>query len=241
MRNSSSRACLRGRWPTVLDQLTASVLRESLTVTSILTCSLASVLLGLGIAGVYMVKNQYSKGMVATLALLPAIVQMVIMMVNGNIGTGVAVAGAFSLVRFRSLPGTSRDIVSIFFAMAIGLATGMGYLFYAFVFFLLIALFTILLFLSPLGERRGETQLLKVTIPEDLDYETIFDDLFSAHTRHAKLQQIKTSNMGSLYDLRYEIVLTNPSRSKELLDAMRCRNGNLSISLGRPVGEKEGL
>lgn len=225
----------------MLEQLTASVLADGvLTLSGVLFCSVISIILGLGIAGVYTIKNRFSKGLFITLAMLPLIVQMVIMMVNGSIGTGVAVAGAFSLVRFRSVPGTARDIIHIFFAMAIGLATGMGFLFFALIFFIIAAAASVILVCCPIGERQ-QAQVLKVTIPENLDYETIFDDLFVQYAQSAQLRQVKTTNMGSLFDLNYEVILKEPNKSKEFLDALRCRNGNLSITLVRPVAGKEEL
>ena len=163
------------------DIFSSSILNGTLTISGFLYCTLASLVLGLGIAGLYMVKNTYSKGFVVTLALLPAIVQVVIMMVNGNIGTGVAVAGAFSLVRFRSVPGNARDIVSIFFAMAVGLATGMGYLFYALLFLVIIGVVNVALLCSRFGDGKANVRTLKITVPENLDYEGLFDDLLQQY------------------------------------------------------------
>lgn len=202
---------------------------------------MVSIALGLGIAVVYMVKNKYTKSFVITLALLPAMVQIVIMLVNGNLGAGVAVAGAFSLVRFRSVPGTARDISSIFFAMAIGLATGMGYLFYAFVFLIVIGLTNVFLFASKFGEEKQDTRVLKITIPETLDYEDLFDDLFDKYTQSAELDRVRTTNMGSLFELSYTIRLKTPKIPKSFFDELRCRNGNLNIILHRPSTDKDEL
>lgn len=175
-----------------------------------------------------------------TLALLPAMVQIVIMLVNGNLGTGIAVLGAFSLVRFRSAPGSAREIGAIFFAMAIGLSTGMGYIGYSVLFLLVIGLATILIAISKFGEVSSEEKDLKITIPENLDYTGIFDDLFSKYTNTVKLLQVKTSNMGSLYELHYRITLADPAREKKFIDEIRCRNGNLNICCGRiPVRSDE--
>lgn len=220
---------------------TESILQGTLTLPSVALCTLVSLVLGLGIAYVYMAEKKYSKGFVITLALLPAMVQVVIMLVNGNLGTGVAVAGAFSLIRFRSVAGSARDIGTIFFAMAIGLAVGMGYLFYAVLFFLIIGLASLLLTRSGFGGKPQDVRTLKVIIPENLDYDTLFDDLFSEYTSSAELILVKTTNMGSLYELVYEIRLKAAGIPKQFLDEMRCRNGNLNILLGRPVPSKDEL
>ena len=188
-----------------------------------------------------MVKNTYSKGFVVTLALLPAIVQVVIMMVNGNIGTGVAVAGAFSLVRFRSVPGNARDIVSIFFAMAVGLATGMGYLFYALLFLVIIGVVNVALLCSRFGDGKANVRTLKITVPENLDYEGLFDDLLQQYATSYTLEKVRTTNMGSLFELSYTVRLKGDMPPKAFLDALRCRNGNLNIAVSRPHTVKEEL
>lgn len=215
-----------------------SILNNTTTTSTInmegfIICTIVSLILGIGVAGIYMYKNNYNKNFVITLALMPAMVQIVIMLVNGNLGTGVAVMGAFSLVRFRSAPGTAKEISSIFFAMAIGLATGMGYVGYAALFLLIIGIVTILLTVSSFGEQKTQEKDLKITIPENLDYNGIFDDLFEKYTKNAKLNLVRTTNMGSLYELQYRIVLNDSNLEKEFLDALRCRNGNLNITCGR--------
>ncbi len=198
----------------------------------LMLCTVVSLALGVGVALIYMFRNTCNKSFVITLALLPVMVQTVIMLVNGNLGAGVAVMGAFSLVRFRSIPGNARDIGSIFFAMAIGLATGMGYLTYAALFLLLVGAMTILLLISPFGKVKRVEKSLKITIPENLDYNGIFDDLFSKYADQSQLVHVKTTNMGSLYELCYHIHLKDESKEKEFLDQLRCRNGNLQISCG---------
>ena len=211
----------------------SSIISGSVTASVFLACTAVSIVLGLGAAWVFMYKSQYSKSFVVTLALLPAIVQMVIMMVNGNIGTGVAVAGAFSLVRFRSAQGTAREIGSLFLAMALGLATGMGYLAIAVLFFFIMAAFMLLLGISGFGTEKNTVKELRITIPENLDYQGIFDDLFSKYLSFFELYRVKTTNMGSLYELRYRVTLKDEKQSKQLLDDLRCRNGNLNIAYGR--------
>ena len=223
------------------DIFSSSILNGTLTISGFLYCTLASLVLGLGIAGLYMVKNTYSKGFVVTLALLPAIVQVVIMMVNGNIGTGFAVAGAFSLVRFRSVPGNARDIVSIFFAMAVGLATGMGYLFYALLFLVIIGVVNVALLCSRFGDGKANVRTLKITVPENLDYEGLFDDLLQQYATSYTLEKVRTTNMGSLLELSYTVRLKGDMPPKAFLDALRCRNGNLNIAVSRPHTVKEEL
>lgn len=225
----------------MLEYLTGSVLQGTLTLGGVLLCTAASLVLGLGTAGVYMIKNSYSKSFVVTLALLPAIVQVVIMLVNGNVGAGVAVAGAFSLVRFRSVPGNARDIGSIFFAMAIGLACGMGYLLYAALCFVLIGAANLILSVSRFGDGARGLRALRVTIPENMDYEGLFDDLFEKYTSSAELDRIKSSNLGSLFELTYLVTFKTPGVPKAFLDEIRCRNGNLNIMVGRMQAGKEEL
>ncbi len=180
-----------------------------------------------------MFKNRCSQSFAVALAVLPAIVQIVIMLVNGNIGAGVAVAGAFSLVRFRSAPGSAREIGYVFLAMAIGLATGMGYVVLAAVFFVVIAVVMLLLAAVNFGSKHDSERVLKITIPENLDYDGLFDDLFEKYTTSHELVKVRTSNMGTLYELQYRIVLKSAQPPKAFIDDIRCRNGNLNIICGR--------
>lgn len=196
--------------------------------------TLISLTLGAVIALVFRYKNKVSKGFFITLAMLPAIVQVVIMLVNGNIGTGVAVMGAFSLVRFRSVPGSARDICSIFLAMAVGLAMGTGYALIAVIFTAILCAANIIYSSIPIGEKSGEKQLV-ITIPESLDYSDIFSDLFEKYTSGCELVNVKTTNMGSLFKLTYKITLKKGASEKALIDELRCRNGNLEISCGQAV------
>ena len=195
----------------------------------------ASIAIGIFIAFMYSIRNSYSKSFFVTLSLLPAIVQIIIMLVNGNLGVGVAVAGAFSLVKFRSAPGTGKEITSIFLAMASGLATGMGYIGIAVMFVVIISLANVILSSIHFGEHE---KLLKVTIPEGLDFEGIFDDIFSKYTSKAELQEVRTYGMGSLYRLSYKIIMQGNASVKNMIDEMRVRNGNLEISCSRPVASK---
>ena len=207
----------------------------SIAVGEIALCALLSLVLGIVIACVYMYRNTYTKNFVVTIALLPALIQSVIMVVNGNLGAGVAVMGAFSLVRFRSAPGTAKEIVSIFFAMAVGLAAGMGYVAYAALFTILISAVMLLLATIRFGEKDSGVKSLKVVIPEDTDYSHLFDDLFSLYAWSATLERVRTTNLGGLYELQYTIKLKDPDKEKELLDQIRQRNGNLNLTCGRLV------
>ncbi|ACL20337.1 uncharacterized protein DUF4956 [Desulfitobacterium sp. LBE] len=210
---------------------------------SFLLCTGVSLLLGIIIACFYMYRNaySYSKSFVATLATLPAIVQLVIMLVNGNLGAGLAVMGAFSLVRFRSIPGSAKEISSIFLAMAIGLATGMGFLGIAVMFTLILGLTNLLLDWVGFGEQKNAEKTLRITIPEGLDYSGVFDDLFERYLSKWDLVQVKTTNMGSLFKLDYRILLKDMNKERELINELRCRNGNLEILCGRVSVRKEEL
>ena len=206
---------------------------ETVTVSSFLLILAAALVLGAVHALVYRRFNRCSGSFTVTLATLPAVVAVVILMVNGNIGAGVAVAGAFSLVRFRSAPGTGKEIAAVFISMAIGLACGMGCVGYAALFTLILCLADTFYSRSSFGEEAGGSRRksLQVTIPEDLEYNEIFDDLFREYTTEAKLTRVKTTNLGSLNKLSYDITLRAPGTEKALIDAIRCRNGNLEVSI----------
>lgn len=208
---------------------------STLTVATALICIGSALVLGLIIAFTAIYCDNISKGFAISLVLLPALVQVVITMVNGNLGTGVAVMGAFGLVRFRSFPGNSKSICCIFFAMAVGLAIGMGYIVFAAAFTLIVCIVYILLAKLPFAENAMDSRQkeLKVIIPEDLDYTEIFDEIFSRYTSRAKLQRVKTINLGSMYELIYHIRLKKSSEEKQFIDEIRCRNGNLTIICGR--------
>ena len=210
-----------------------SILGTELTLTSFLICTGVSLLLGVGTALVAGSRSRSTQGRAVTLAILPAVVQAVIMLVNGSIGAGIAVAGAFSLVRFRSAPGTAREIAAIFLAMAIGLATGMGYVGLAALLFLILAGAMLALTALRFGQKEDAGRILKITIPEDLDYDGPFDDLFERYTTAHTLEKVKTTNMGTLYELRYRITLRQEPVPKVFLDELRCRNGNLNITCCR--------
>lgn len=212
----------------IFDSSTTSVI----PVGQFLLCIAVSLVLGIILACAYSYKTRHNGSFVRTLAILPAVVCVVIMMVNGNVGAGVAVAGAFSLVRFRSVPGSAKDIGAIFIAMGTGLITGMGYLGYAAVFIVVLSLIMMAYVHMNLWDKRqiSEKQLI-ITIPEDLDYTQVFDDLMAKYTEKTDLVKVKTTNMGSLFKLTYDVKLKDPAKEKEFIDELRCRNGNLEIMM----------
>lgn len=208
---------------------------SAISVEDFLLCLGVSLGLGLLLALAYAFKSRYTRSFLMTIGFLPAIVSVVIMMVNGNLGAGVAVAGAFSLVRFRSAPGTAREIAAIFLAMSTGLACGMGYLGFAALFSsvmaLLLALYNLV---SSLTEYRPTVhKTVKITIPEDLDYTDIFDDIFKKYTKSHRLVMVKSINLGSMFRLTYNLTLRDAKQEKEFIDAIRTRNGNLEITVSR--------
>lgn len=200
-----------------------------------------ALVLGLVVAKVYQYKTVYSKSFVMSLALLPALIAVVIFLVNGSLGAGVAVMGAFSLIRFRSAPGGARELVSIFLAMTIGIAIGMGYLVFAGAFTLIMSVAIVLLETINFGQMKHSIRQLTIVIPESLDYESIFDDIFDKSTNHLELASVKTSDMGSLFKLKYIIQLNGKMTEKELMDALRTRNGNLEIAINRYITKENEL
>lgn len=227
-----------GKGSVVLDNAFTSVYGTSDSLVSVvssgsfLLCCAASILLGAITAAVYMFRHDHSKNFVVTLAVLPLIVQMVITLVNGNLGAGIAVMGVFNLVRFRSIPGSAKDIGSVFLAMAVGLATGMGYLLLAVVFTAVVAVMNIFYALSPFGQPRTAQKVLKVIIPEDLEYDGVLDVPLNRYAEEWELTEVSTTNMGSLFQLQYALRLRNDADAKALIDDIRCLNGNLKITLG---------
>lgn len=222
-------------------ELFSSLTSAGISVQSYLICAAVSLLLGAAIAFTYTRRACYTQSFVLTLILLPVIVQTVILLVNGNVGTGVAVAGAFSLVRFRSVPGNAKDIAVIFLSMAAGLACGSGYVAIAVLFTLIACAVLYLLVRLRVGAGRSGEKELNITIPENLDYTEVFDDIFETFTEEAELIEVKTASLGSLYKLRYRVRLCDAGREKDFLDALRCRNGNLEVRCGRPLAPAEQL
>lgn len=204
-------------------------------VSDFLLCIGFSLVIGLIMAFSYMYRTRYTRSFVVTLAVLPAVVCVVIMMVNGNVGTGVAVAGAFSLVRFRSAPGTAKEIGTLFLAMGAGLIAGMGYLGFSLLFTIIMCAVFLLYGHIDFGSKKNAAtyKTLSITIPEDLDYSGVFEDIFSEYTTSWELIRVKTTNMGSMFRLTYNIALRDAAREKKMIDMLRCRNGNLEITVSK--------
>lgn len=198
-------------------------------------CLAAAVIFGVGIAVCYMAaqkKGSYTKDFIIAIALLPSIVAVVIMLVGSSVARALSLAGAFALVRFRSAPGSAKDIAVVFFAMACGLASGLGFVVFGLVAAVIICVLLLVLCKTGFGGKKKEEKLLKITIPEDLNYTGVFDDLFAEYTENCKLSRVRTTNMGSLYELVYQVEMKDETKEKDFIDSIRCRNGNLNISLG---------
>lgn len=209
----------------------SSVEAASLSTMEVASCTAASLVLGILISVIFWIQGESSKSFLTTLIVLPVLVQSVIMMVNGNLGTSVAVLGAFGLVRFRSVPGNSKDISGVFFAMAVGLATAMGCISFAFMLTIIVGGIFILLSKVKLGSSSDRT--LRITIPENLDYTNIFDEVFAQYVDKAELERVKTTNLGSMFDLTYKVKMKRNMNEKAMLDAIRCKNGNLTVICGK--------
>ena len=220
----------------MLDTLTTT---SSVSDEHFILSTVTSLILGIIIAFAFNFRQKKTKSFMMTLALLPVIVQVVIMLVNGNIGTGVAVMGAFSLVRFRSVPGSAMDICAIFLSMAVGLATGTTHIGLAVTLALCVSVLNIIYTLLPIEKRKSNEKELNITIPESLDYTEVFDDIFEKHLSHYELVSVKTTNMGSLFKLKYRITFKSGTNEKQLIDELRCRNGNLEIMCSRTADSTE--
>jgi len=207
----------------------------------VLLSLICALIFGLIIAAVYKYRLDYSSKFVIVLAIMPALVSFIIMIINGNLGVSVAVMGAFGLVRFRSAPGSSKDIAYLFFAMALGLATGLGFLSLAMVLCALISMMLLLLEFIHFDGTETKYRMLRITIPEDLEYPSLFDDLFRQYTSSFSFERVKTVNMGTMFELSYKIELRDLDKEKEFIDALRCRNGNLGIIIAKMQKEKNEL
>ena len=210
-------------------------------VAGILICIGCALVLGALISLFYMYRNPHNKGFALTLVMLPALVAAVVTVVNGNWGAGIAIGGAFGLVRFRSAQGSARDIVTIFMAMAAGLVCGAGYVVMAFVVLGILLLVGFVLLLAGFGAGNNRQRELRITVPESLDYTGTFEDILNEYTTSHELQKVKTTNMGSLYKLYYNVTIKDPSKEKEMIDAIRIKNGNLEIVCGLADNSKPEL
>ena len=210
-----------------------TIITSPMTLNAFLICVLSAFVLGILAALVFSVGNRYTSSWKISIALLPAVVTVVIIMVNGNLGAGVAVAGTFALTRFRSQPGSAKEVTGLFFAVCLGLMCGMGYIALAGIFFVMMTVIAFVLTKLHFGEADSSIRMLKITIPENLDYDEIFNDVFAQYTKMHDLVRVKTTNMGTMYELTYDVILKNPEASKQFIDDLRCRNGNLNIIFGR--------
>ena len=214
----------------------SSILNGNFTMESLLICSFSAIVLGVIIAFTHKVTSKYNKNFLITLAIIPLMVEAIMIMVNGSLGTGIAVAGAFSLIRFRSMPGTSKEILSIFASMTMGIILGMGYIGFALIITLLYVIFILIFSKTRMFENNTE-KILKITIPENLDYTEIFNEEFDEYLNKYEISQVKTTNMGSLFELTYLVNVKNNINEKEFIDKLRIKNGNLKIVLSKPLEE----
>jgi len=217
-----------------------SILGSTLTFSSVILCILMALILGMISAFAYMKAGKYSRDFVVTLVLLPMLVAVVMMMVNGSLGTSIAVLGAFSLIRFRSQPGTSKEITYIFLAMGIGLSVGMGQLWFALLITIIANLVLLMLYGMNFGSK-GSNRYLKVVVPENLDYDSIFDDILKKYTSYNDLMNVRTCNMGSMYEITYEIKLKDNKDLKKMLDDIRTKNGNMKVTCERDFIDEKAL
>lgn len=213
--------------------------QASVSIGGVLICSLFAIIFGFLIAMTHKFTSKYNKNFLTTVSMLPLLVQCVILLVNGNLGMSVAIAGTFGLVRFRSVPGTSKEILTVFFSMAVGLAMGMGYVLFGGALTLLGCLVMVVLSKSSIFEKNEHDRSLKITIPEDLDYTEVFVQTLKKYTSKYALEQVKTTNLGSLFELRYSITLKDKINEKEFLDELRVQNGNLKIVLTQPIDNND--
>ena len=219
---------------TIFDNTTAG-----LEITTALIAAGVAVLMGLAIAVTHAKTTQTTKGMLITLAVLPVLVMAVMIMINGNLGTSIAILGAFSLIRFRSMEGRAKDLLAIFAAMMIGLACGMGHILFGAVITAIYIIAVILFSCTRLLEPDRHERILKIVVPEDLDYDEAFESILQKYTSRHRLVRMKTINMGSLYKLTYEVKMRQGIKEKEFLDEIRVKNCNLKILLSEPCCEEE--
>jgi len=207
----------------------------------VLSSMLCALVLGVIISTVYKYRLDYASKFIIVLAVMPALISFMIMVINGNLGISVAVLGAFGLVRFRSAPGSSKDIAYMFFSVAIGLATGLGFLSLAVLVCAVISIMLLIMEFIHFDYVETRNRLLRITIPEDLEYPGLFDDLFMKYTSTHSFERVKTVNMGTMFELSYKIELRDLKKEKEFIDSLRCRNGNLGIVISKTQREKNEL
>ena len=219
---------------TILQTIISSTTGESFTLTNTLTIIISAIILGLIISIAYIQTNKkrgYSSNFPITLIMLPVIIAIIILLVGNNIATAFSLAGAFSIIRFRSAPGDPKDIAYVFFTLAVGLTCGMGYIGYAIIFTIILCSLMIILDITKFGMSKSKTMQLKITVPEDLNYEDAFHEILTNYTNSFHIENIRTRDFGALFELTYKINLKEDGNQKKFIDDLRCRNGNLNINL----------
>lgn len=204
---------------------------ENLDLVSLIIVIVSSIICGLIISLTHKYTDRYTKGYLETITLLPLIVSIIIILVNGNLGTGIAIAGAFSLVRFRSMPGNAKEILLVFFSMAVGITLGSGYVFLAFLLTIVGSLILLILEKTSLFNVNKKEKVLNIVIPENMDYTEVFNDIFKKYLDKNELERVKLIDMGSMFELKYFITLKDNKKEKEFIDEIRVRNGNLKVSV----------
>ena len=225
----------------MLESIFSTTTAASISLGSCAIAAGVAIILGVIISVTHKLTTKSTPNFLLTVAILPLLVEVVILLVNGNLGTSLAVAGAFSLIRFRSMPGNSKEIITVFWAMATGLALGMGYIVYSAIITVVVAALMLGYNLILKKASKVEQRKLKIVIPENLDYDEVFNDLFEKYTDKCELTKAKTTNMGSTYELSYLINLKKDIKEKEFLDEIRVRNANMLVMLERPEVDEEVL
>ena len=218
----------------MLETIINSTDGTSFTLTNTLIVITAAIILGFLISLVYMrttKKAGYSPSFTVTLIMLPVIISIIILLVGNNVARAFSLAGAFSLIRFRSAPGEPKDIAYVFFTLAVGLCCGMGYIGYAIIFTIILCLVMLILDVTRFAMPKTKAMSLKIIVPEDLNYEGVFDEILNSYTTNYKIESIRTRDFGALFELNYSIHLLEEANQKQFIDALRCRNGNLNITL----------
>lgn len=207
---------------------------ESFTLINAIVVMISSIILGLVISSVYLFthrRESTQQGFIITLVMLPIVISVIILLIGNNVARAFSLAGAFSIIRFRSAPGDAKDMSYIFFTLAVGLACGMGYIGYATLITIVLCVLMIILSMTGYGQSKTTHLQLKITVPEHLNYQDLFDDVLEDYTTSYRLERVKTREFGALFEVSYRIQLKDKTKQKEFLDLIRCRNGNLNVSL----------
>lgn len=218
----------------MLETIIQSTDGSSLTIVNTFIVMIAALILGLMISLVYMrttKKSGYSPSFTITLIMLPVIISIIILLVGNNVARAFSLAGAFSLIRFRSAPGEPKDIAYVFFTLAVGLCCGMGYIGYAVIFTMALCFVMLVLDTTKFAMPKTKAMKLKIIVPEDLNYEGVFDEVLKNYSKTYFIETIRTRDFGALFELNYSIELLEGVNQKQLIDDLRCRNGNLNITL----------